>query len=295
MIERPLLCDWQAATSGPIVGTVIVDPAADAILSDHVYKGTPLLPAAAILEIFAEVAECMGTVSSSIVLQRVEFSNGIRCFTDSPQTLHVRVSKNDVGYDFQLTQEFRNRAGTLLDAARVCTVCHLPNRTVAFDDWGWETAPLVGWQTVHYEDGDANRMGLSLRGLQRLQLREECGWGEILALPETPWKPSRPYPWRFSPGVIDAALVACNLWVYTFRPGSLQIPMSMRRVWIGDNPPPGTKLEETFHVQQVTDMTAAYDIRVRTASGQMVLKIDDYVCSLVREPGVTPLRLGEKN
>jgi|GEM_PF-5436292 len=70
-----------------------------------------------------------------------------------------------------------------------------------------------------------------------------------------------------------------------------RLPMSMRRIWLGESPPAGTRLEVTFHVQQVTDTTAAYDIRVRTTSGKMLMKIDDSVCGLVREPGVTPLSL----
>lgn len=192
----------------------------------------------------------------------------------------------------QLTQEFRNRNGALLDPARLCTSCVLPNKPSPFDDWGWETPPASGWKTVVYTEGNGvNRLGPTLQGLKLLLLREDCGWSEILAADETPFKPGRKFPWRFSPGVFDAALVACNLWVNANRPGAMQIPMSMRRVWLGENPPPGTVLEETFHVQQIEDISAAYDVRVRTKSGQMVLKIDDYAVALIREPGDTPIKL----
>jgi hypothetical protein len=264
------------------------------VLAHHVYKGTPLLPAAALLNIFVEGSERLGR-SVPAVLEKFQFINGVRCFTAAPQKLQAVLHRVDGGWECRLTQEFCNRAGQVLDPARLCCTAHAPAEHPAFDDWGWQSSPATGWRTVHFRAGNSNRMGPSLQGLKRLNLQSDRGWGEIVAAAETPWKSDSTAPWRFSPGVLDAALVACNMWVFTQRPGTMQIPLGMRRIWLGHNPMPGSQLEESFHVQDLTETTAAYDIRVRDESGCIILKIDDYQCVLIREPGETPIYVSDPN
>jgi hypothetical protein len=291
MVQRPLIREWLAGSDGGGVGRVEIDPTADAILFDHVYKGTPLFPAAAILEIFAETLECAGRTQPPAILEDFQFVNGIRCFTDAPQKLQARLVPTPHGFNCRLTQEFCNRAGKVIDPERLCCSARAPLAPPAFDDWPWQTPAAAGWRTVHYQAGHSNRLGPSLRGLQRLLIQSDGGWGEILALPEAGWKADTAATWRFSPGVLDAALVACNLWIFTQRPGAMQLPISMRRIWLGDGPAPGARLQESFHVQDVTETIAAYDLRVRDAEGRIVLKIDDYQCAIIREPGETPIAL----
>jgi hypothetical protein len=67
----------------------------------------------------------------------------------------------------------------------------------------------------------------------------------------------------------------------------------MGRVWLGDNPPIGSRLRESFRVQEVAEHTAVYDLRVWDEQGRMVLKVDDYVWAVIREPGIVPIHVSE--
>lgn len=287
---RPMIGSWEERGAGGR-GTIVVDPTNDSILYDHIYKDTPLLPAAAILESFAEALEFAGAADGPVVLEEIQFLNGVRFFTAAPQTLHVDLTPTATGWDVQLTQEFRNRHGALLDPARLCCKATIRFRAPAFDDWGWMPPPPGRWQQTVYSERRSNWMGPSLHGLQQVNLERDEGWGEIVAPVETTWRLGSTGEWRFSPGVLDGALVACSMWVQTNRPGSLQLPMTMRRIWLGKNPPVGSRLRESFHVQELSENMAVYDLRVWDETGQMILKIDDYHCSLVREPGVLTITL----
>ncbi|MFO0919249.1 MAG: polyketide synthase dehydratase domain-containing protein [Planctomycetaceae bacterium] len=289
---RPMIGAWEDAGEGHGRGTIVLDPVADGILRDHVYKDTPLMPAASILESFAEALEFAGICDGPIVLEEIQFLNGVRFFTSSPQTLHVHLTHLSDGWELKLTQEFRNRHGALLDPARLCTKAIARLKPSAFDDWGW-LPPPADWRQVVYLDKVSNWMGPSLHGLKQVQMTPDEGWAEIIAPDESPWRPATNAEWRFSPGVLDAALVACSMWVQDYRSGSLQLPMSIRRIWLGKNPAPGSRLRESFHVQEISENLAIYDLRVWDEQGRMILKLDDYQCSLVREPGVLTIRLAD--
>ena len=292
-LTRPMIGSWEETGESQGRGTMVLDPVADGILRDHVYKDTPLMPAASILESFAEAIEFAGLGDGAIVVEDVQCLKGVRFFTPSPQTLHVHLAAASDGWELKLTQEFRNRHGALLDAARLCTKAAARRKPSAFDDWGWLPPPSADWRPVAYLEKVNNWMGPSLHGLQHVQLTESEGWAEIVAPDESPWRPSSNAAWRFSPGVLDAALVACSMWVQEYRSGTLQLPMSIRRIWLGKNPSPGSRLRESFHVQDITENVAIYDVRVWDERGQVILKLDDYQCSLVREPGVLTVRLAD--
>jgi hypothetical protein len=213
--SRPMIGAWESISSDGGRGTIIADPVHDGLLTDHVYKGTPLLPAAAIVEIFAEAAERTRLPQSPIVMENLEILNGVRFFNESPQTLHVTVTRTESGWDMQLTQEFRNRQGKLLDPARLCGRATLPLTSKTFDDWGnWYPPPSSRWQQVIYGEKSGNWMGPSLRGLQQVCLDRDQGWGEIVAHAGTTWRGALNGEWRFSPGVMDAAQVACVPWLH---------------------------------------------------------------------------------
>jgi 3-hydroxybutyryl-CoA dehydrogenase len=272
-----------------------LSPVHDGFLRDHVFKDTPLLPAAAIIEMLAEANDQFAADSPSIWLSDLRFENGVRCFTDDDVVVHLLQRADATGQPvWELRQEFRNRAGKLLDPRRLCATARpgqpwkpATSRPSA-GDW-----PESAFRPVHYPAAGPNRLGPAMQGLQRLALSAHAGRGFIIATGDSARGPHRPPgAFRHSISVIDAALAACNLFTQERLNGLWQLPVAVAQLCVGRRPTVGETCRVQFVCQQLGPQESQFDVTVLDSTGETVLALQGYRCLLMKSAESAPMSWG---
>lgn len=284
---RPALIDSVYAGTGAAAGRRVfeaaVDPLEDGFLRDHVFKGTPLLPGAAVIELFAETSHALRPSATSLSFVEVEFTNGVRCFSERPQRLFVEVNSAEGRERLQLFQEFRNRNGAVVDARRLCAEA-VSTETASIETCLHHPAHVHSAEVV-YGDRGANRLGKTMRALRHVQFGEAHGGGEIV--PDAPSHESglrAGRHWEESIPVIDAAFVCCNLYTQWRYYGWWQLPVSIERLTLFGCSQKKETMTVEYSVRQLTDEAthAVFDLRVFDANRELVLDVEGYRCLLMR-------------
>lgn len=291
-----LLDQWEQLDDHQATVTLMLDPQRDGLLRDHVYKDTPLLPAAGMLEWCLEALEHLTSSPRRWQLSDVQFLNGVRCFTPAPQRLrlHLERTPGQARWSCRCTQEFRNRKGELVDPQRLWATAWACPLTASLPDVAWTTfAKMSGnWHELEYSQAGAHRLGPSLQALRRICLGAQSGWG-VIERRVTPALRDRPQPqWRLPPDILDAALVACNVWLQQQQPGWIQLPQSIAQLEFGDPAPAGTQFLVAFVVEAWERDSATYRLLLCDAAGCLLWRVRGYRCVLVRDGSAPPVRLG---
>src|SRR5689334_18311960 len=92
----PLISRVRIGDAAPqFVAESVLDPVEDPFLSGHQYKGAPIVPAAAILELFAEAALASAPGNRVAGFSAVRFHNGLRFFNARLEP--VRIITTPIG------------------------------------------------------------------------------------------------------------------------------------------------------------------------------------------------------
>lgn len=276
--EIPLVNSWSREADGNWRVAFSLDPTRLDCLKDHVFRGTPLLPAAAILELFLESLMCVesGTQPTEWMLSTVEFLNGIRCFTDQPQRVFVQIVPDQDAYLLELRQVFCNRQGVVIDPARLCSrgrASRAPGEPIS------ELSKVVASQTgvIRYANAGANTFGATMRRLVRLEVADKGGWGELANVADS----QRGVPGQnfcLPVATIDGALVACAVNTRRLLPDVLQLPKQLREMRLLKGLAPSGGGMVTFRPVSVSSTGTEYDLDVRNSQGEICLSLRGYEC-----------------
>ncbi|MBX3450316.1 MAG: polyketide synthase dehydratase domain-containing protein [Planctomycetaceae bacterium] len=282
--ERPLVNSWSREAGGGYQVEFLVDPTRLDCLKDHVFRGTPLLPAAAILELFVESLTCVDaeTRPSEWMLSNVEFLNGIRCFTDQPQRVFVHLIPDQEAYLLELRQVFCNRQGAVIDPARLCSrgrANRALHQTVS------EVPKVAATQTgvIRYADTGGNTFGPTMRRLFRLGVAEMAGWGELAAVGAAAGEmPGEDF--CLPVAMLDGALVACAVNTRRLLPDVLQLPKQLREMRLLKELAPSSGGMVTFQAISVSATGTEYDLDVWNTEGEICLCLRGYECHALADP-----------
>lgn len=266
-----------------------LDGTRDAFLKDHLFRRQPLLPGAAVIELFCHaVAQASGRMATE--LQNIRFLSGLRCFRQNPEQATVRVRRDDQRWIAELRHVYRNRSGHVLDPSRLCAsavVCTEPPPTEPARP---DHTTASGWHTIEYLTGRTVELGRSMQCLRRLTLSDEnTGCAEILAGYREVDDPSRiPAIFHRTVSLIDAAFVACNFFTQHRLSDALQLPVSITRFRRGPVPPADTVCRMNYECCLAGDKTSQFRFTV-FSDNRIVIDVDGYHCHVLAGDSISRL------
>lgn len=260
--------------------TATLDPRRDGFLHDYVVKHTPLLPVAAVLELWAEAACWQSSDDQPVEFEDVRFENRIRCFSDEPQRVHVlQFAGDDRSSSWELRQEFRNRAGVLVAPRRLCAAARqltTPSMTpVPLPDVAFGAASEVSLAESGLEE-----FGPLMQRLRSLSLTDLAGQGEIAAEDLNSLSPHRSPGWRHSIPVMEAALTACHLFLQHRLSGIRPVPFSMKALWLGRRPYAFESCAVTFACRELARQHAVFDLWLHGVDRELLMSVQGYRCGM---------------
>jgi hypothetical protein len=125
------MIDWVDRSQGTIVRAHRrFSTRRDAVLDQHRFAGTPLMPGVAFMEMMSEVAQlCGGQPSRCVVFTGLAFLEAFKLYRDEPRDVYIDIAnRGDAGLEMQVCSPLALRAN-LSDERRVYARAHV--RTTA--------------------------------------------------------------------------------------------------------------------------------------------------------------------
>ncbi|QEG35090.1 type I polyketide synthase [Bythopirellula goksoeyrii] len=237
--DRPLIDSLDTNPDGSGLAKVTFDPTHDPFLVEHLLKQRPFLPGVIGLETVLEAAVLSQPDQQIAEVRDVEIINGLMFRTDDPIATKVHLSINGNAVETQLTSEFRNRAGQVIDPNRVHVRAAVYFGTPAPLAPSTASKPALGMHPFAYSDDSLIYHGSRLRCLKSYGIQYEGGWGEIVAPPLAELAgPRSDSGWILPTAVLDACLVCCGSFLFLQFGGALEVPHGFEQMRWARQPHP---------------------------------------------------------
>jgi NAD(P)-dependent dehydrogenase (short-subunit alcohol dehydrogenase family) len=257
-------------------------PTSDPFLLDHRYQGVPLLPAVIGIESLAEAAVLLDGERKSISLRNVEILNGLRFHTDRQQNVVIRAIQTDIGTSCELSGDFYDRHGKLIDSHRLFMRAdiELGNGRVVPSP----APPLeepIEWHAMSYFDEVRAKterwvyLGPSLRCLQQIAIQGDSAWGRIVAPPVALPGGRRGEGWIIPPAVLDGCLVACAVYAKK-KLKRYQLPHAFGQIRLGRLPEAGETCTVRVCFRGQQEKALVYDFVLFGEDGALILCADGH-------------------
>ncbi len=284
-LAPPLLRNVQRE-AGRATGEVSLDPLADPFLVQHRLRGKPLLPVVVGLEALAEAAAATGARHVA-GFRRVQMLDGLLFHTDRPAVAQARVvARADGMLDCELTCDFRNRAGDVIQKDR-------PYLRAALE---WADAPPAltaelppaptAWTDFAYPERSPMFHGAAFRGVTATCFDEHGGWARIASLPLADLVgESRVVGWTIPSVVLDSALYACGIHLWVHGQGAISLPKAIERLQLGRPARRGESCLVHFVCRQITSDSACYDFTVVGEDRSIIVAAQGYQKVILQRGG----------
>ncbi|MGN6133218.1 MAG: SDR family NAD(P)-dependent oxidoreductase [Aureliella sp.] len=247
----PLLCpaDQQTRTTdADRLHTATLDPVKDPFLAEHRLDDAPLLPIVVGAELLLEGARAHLGHVARLKLCQLEAVQGLRFFSDQPQTVKVATSLDEHGHiDSRLLSDFRARDGRLVQSDRLHIAGRVEVASGVIDRVTRIALPLQAvWNRPLYPaPGSKFFVGPSLQRLRGFAIVGESLVGRIIApaLIELAGGGRDVRGWQLPSAAVDACLFATGILAWqVVAPGSA-LPAGFGEIEIGRLPLPGEACE----------------------------------------------------
>lgn len=270
-----------------LVAEVRFDPTSDLFLLEHQFQSMPLLPAVIGIESLAEAASILACDQTVVGLRNVEIINGFRFYSSQLQRAHVRARLTEQGIECELSGDFYNRHGQLIDPHRVYAkgILDMAERPMPITLSQVEEQPHE-WYDMEYPDAQwAKQAGLvwhgpSLRSLRQICLQSEEGWGRIVAPPLAELGGKRSGRWIIAAAVLDASLVACGVFAHRELLVN-QLPQFFEHLFLGRLPHVGETCTVHLNFRGRQDQSINFDFVVFGDDGAVILSAKGYRCIIL--------------
>ena len=280
----PLLGKAPASQQGAQqVAEVKLDPLAEPFLIEHRLEDRPLLPVVVGMELLAEAALKLAGHGQVAVLHNVEALNGLRFFTDRPQTARMLTfPAADNRYRCELTADFLSRDGRLIESNRPYLRAEVEigaSGSGILPAIKTSTASSADWQPVEYApQGSKFYLGPPLRACKCIALGQGVLWGKIYPpmLQELAGRRRSAEGWIVPSAALDACLYAVGLlaWMQV-KPGP-SLPFRFGRIALGRLPHPGEECIVQCHSLGLDGRYADFDFTLFGNNGDVLLQVNDY-------------------
>lgn len=250
-------------------------------ITDHRFRGKPLLPLAGILQLMRYAVEQFNEAAAAWDVRDVSVENGLKFFGPNPERVWVQVIRRDSDYLCELRHDFKNRRGDVVESSRLiasAVLSVLPsNETVEvaseFDGNRFEV-------TQHDDPSRLFYIGQTMRALTDVCFSPERGSGKIDA-----GRTDRAlHDAERGVAVIDAGLCACNAHTQRRFECGLQIPQRVSHVILGRHANPDESCRVEFHVTSADETRTRTDLVITGENGDRIAEFCGYECAVMKSP-----------
>jgi acyl transferase domain-containing protein/NAD(P)-dependent dehydrogenase (short-subunit alcohol dehydrogenase family) len=256
-----------------------LDPTTDPFLAQHRFKDRPILPAAIGMAALAQAGFLLGQGARRVVeLRNVDIKTPLRFHTDRIQTARVRAGAQGDDVHCELTGDFHNRSGKLVQADRLYL-----QATVRLSD---QPAPLgagkpkegTSWKDYRYPDRGLLYHGDVCRALKAVSMSDSEGWGSIVsAAPNSLGGKREGANWIVPALVIDAGFVTCAVHArLTARRPVANLPKFIERLRLGRLPRDGEVVMAHVRCREMNPDSALYDLTILGDDESVIVQIEGY-------------------
>jgi malonyl CoA-acyl carrier protein transacylase/NAD(P)-dependent dehydrogenase (short-subunit alcohol dehydrogenase family) len=300
------------AEIGSLAVQITLDPQSHSFLSQHLFRGRPLLPMVAMVEGVLQAASCSGLLKADQTYELADFQieRGLKFLQSDPITVRVLFNPTNTGYHVRLVRDFFDTKGRLLEKDQPIASCDffpgssavaqhtsvLAVQPLPIDAQNWfpveypehqisiyHGAPfrwLSHCRTVaNHASSNARKHGANDTTLQG-RLTPPQAHNDWHRTPQTPW---------ISPlGAIDGTLFACGIAKWLEDSASVAIPSGFSRL-VGSPSCPTD--EELFTAVKLIDeqqlagngqLQAQFDAITYTKDGTVRFAIHGYTAAVLK-------------
>jgi NAD(P)-dependent dehydrogenase (short-subunit alcohol dehydrogenase family) len=281
----PLVVNMRREMGGA-TADLPLDPLAEAFLVQHRLRNKPLMPVVVGLEGLAEVARAAGG-GAVVGFDNVQMLDGLMFHTDRSLLAQVRaVAKDDGAFACELTCDFRNRSGGLIQKDRPYLRADV---RVGEKPASVAAVPEVGgaWTEFSYPDDAPVYHGPVFRGVNGICCDRQGGWGRIVSLPLVDLVgPKRVADWAVPSCVLDAALYACGIHLWTHETGAVSLPKAIDHLQLGRAARDGETCLVHFVCRDISADSACYDFTLVGQDGQLIVAAQGYRKVILARGGI---------
>ena len=268
-------------------------PEQDPFLTDHCFRGRPLLPAVITTESFLETVACMCPEKTVVALHNLELLKGLTFHSDEPFAVTISAEKTGNFVACQLFAPLINKSGHVINANHLFSkaVVELADAN-SLPKLAFPQPPAGEWHKIWYSDKSAMMYhGPQFQQLQAGLFDETSGvWGRVEAFPINDFAPGRTATgWQIHPSTLDACLYLCGVCVWLELKGALGLPKSLQRLSIGRMPKSSEACMAHITIKSKKDTEFVFDILCCGEDGGILFHVENYCCQIV------PTSLGGKN
>jgi hypothetical protein len=281
----PLIDEGHPSKQGvQQVAEVELNPLVEPFLIEHRLEDRPLLPVVVGMELLAESALKLAGHGRVLALHNVEALNGLRFFTDRPQTARILSFPDGNGrYRSELAADFLSRDGRLIESNRPYLRGEVE---IASSGTGilpatskLEACPAADWQPVEYaERGSKFYLGPPLRACKKICLGQGVLWGKIYPpmLQELAGRRRSVEGWIIPSAALDACLYAVGLLAWMQVQAGPSLPFRFGRIALGRLPHPGEECIVQCKLLRREGRYADFDFTLFGINGDVVIQVSDY-------------------
>ncbi|HEY2838812.1 MAG TPA: KR domain-containing protein, partial [Pirellulales bacterium] len=275
-IEWPLLSNIRRGEQ-EAEGDAPLDPLNDSFLIQHRLRDKPLLPVVVGMEVLAEAAS-VASGQSVVGFDNVQMLDGLLFHTDRAITAQTRALANpDGSYACELTSDFLNRSGGLIQKARpyLRAVAQVGERNARVVE-SFSEAPSHFTDVAYSEDAPIYH-GPVFRCMNGVQCDREGGWGRLVARPLADLTGAeRAAEWTIPSAVLDSAFFSCGVHLFLHAGGAISLPKGIDRLRLGRAARDGETCLVHFTCRELSVDSACYDFTLMGEDGQLIAEATGY-------------------
>ena len=283
----PLMDFLPQLTAGErLTAEMHLNPTVDVFLLQHRYKKRPMLPVVIALEALAEAASLLAGEGQRVVgLKDIELLNGLRFLTDDPQTTRIHAVAGEDGIACDLTADFYNRRGQLLQKDRpylrgIVDVASQPSPLEITPPAEPET-----WHDCWYPEEDiVIYHGPAFRCLRQMSAKDNTAYARLVAPPLAELAGARGCGgWMIPPALLDSCFFASGIFLWVLFKGVVAIPNGIQHVRLGRQPRSEEKCLVRIHFRGREAELGLFDFEIFGDDGTVILQVEGYQSVIVAE------------
>lgn len=274
----------NASQSEVIEYQIGLDPKTDPFLSQHLFRGRPLLPIVAIAEMFLQVATDCELVPSDakITVGQLKIVNGLKFLDNGPKNVRVQIRKTDAGFEAKLVYSFIDSKGKLMDDCRVIAQAVLSASAESEGRSRGLTDTGVVWHGVEYPGPEMIiHHGPAFRCLSEVQYVEGGMVARLNVKANEELGGTREGSWISPMGIIDSSLFACGILAWIRDPSLAAIPLGVDSMTIVGECNVGEQLFAFIELKSFEKSKAIFDLDIRNQAGGCVALLRGFQTTLV--------------
>ncbi len=284
---------------------VVWNPTTEPLIAAHRLTDKPILPAALMMETMLEAYTISNGLKpdnpdTAFAVHGFEIAEGLRFFSDAPQTMRAIISPSDRDPSRQscrLLSTFANSKGVVLNpnrfhaAAEISRVSMVPTPSgfVLPGSWKQPLDELRRFGTArdtrpmkYVPKGSVMYHGPVLQELQWIDIEGDRVWGESITQPMRQWIGNRSAEhWLTRPASFDACLYLCGAATWIFFEENIGLPKGAETFLFARPPREGERCRLFANKIEQTNTSIRYDFCQIGEDGALICMALGYYCQIL--------------